>query len=102
MFITGIHEEAQEDVIIDKFSEYGQVMNIHLNLDRRTGFVKGYCLVEYSKFEEARAAVSELNGKSLYDQEIKVDFAFKKKLLTENASSGRVGEDLRSKSPIRV
>ncbi|GJN75913.1 RNA recognition motif domain-containingprotein [Purpureocillium lilacinum] len=95
--VTNVHEEADEEAIQDKFGDYGEIKNLHLNLDRRSGYVKGYALIEYSTLEEARAAIDGAHDTKLLDQTVQVDFAF----VRPPPGKGRAGRNRRGRSRSR-
>ncbi|KAE8711326.1 RNA-binding protein 8A [Hibiscus syriacus] len=103
ILVIGVHEEAQEDDLHNAFGEFGEVKNLHLNLDRRAGFVKGYALIEYEKFEEAKNAISAMDGAELLTQIINVDWTFSNgpSIGSSKRKTMRAGWTNHSRSPRR-
>ncbi|CAN8321374.1 unnamed protein product [Cochlearia groenlandica] len=103
ILVAGVHEEAQEEDITNAFGEFGEIKSLHLNLDRRTGFVKGYALIEYEKSEEAQGAITTMNGAELLTQNVSVDWAFSNgpSVGSYRRKNPRSGRSQRSRSPRR-
>jgi len=52
------------------------VKDLHLNLDRRTGYFKGYGIVQYTAERNAAAAIRGLNGRGFLGRDLSADWAF--------------------------
>lgn len=76
VFLCGIHSETTEDDLHEHCAEFGPVKNIRMVLDHRTGYVKGYAIVEYESFREAQEAVEGLDGTRLMDSVLQASWAF--------------------------
>lgn len=101
LIVTNLDEETTEEDIMNYFGDFGTVDNIHLNLDRQSGYVKGYAFLEYRKYEQAVAAIEDGNGTELLGKHIRVAFAFVRNVdndFTENKSKDQVENEERARS----
>ncbi|XP_062212792.1 RNA-binding protein Y14B-like [Phragmites australis] len=99
ILVSGVKEDAEEDDLHNVFSEFGHVKDLHFNLERRTGYGKGYALIEYGSFEEAQTAIRAMNGTQLLTKTVYVDWAFSRGP-TQNFMSTRPSRP-RSRTPPR-
>ena len=70
IIVTNVHEEATEEDLTDKFADYGEIKNLHLNLDRRTGYVKVSRLIGFSSL---RATIVRVEANSAWSIGVCVD-----------------------------
>jgi RNA-binding protein 8A len=107
ILLTNLHEEVTEEDLQNVFGAFGSVRNLHLNLDRRTGYVKGYALLEYSTKEEAEKAVAEGDGEEILGMKCRAGWCFVRTPVAEGKGGGggkggkSGGKRGRSRSPER-
>ncbi len=78
MFVGNLPPDASEDGVTDLFSEYGTVRSIRLATDVFTGKCRGFGFIEMEG-HEARAAISDLDGKTWGGKPLRVRFEDKKR-----------------------
>ncbi|XP_039536250.1 RNA-binding motif protein, X-linked 2 [Pimephales promelas] len=73
VFIGGFPYDLTEGDIICVFSQYGEIANINLVRDKKTGKSKGFCFLCYEDQRSTVLAVDNFNGIKIKGRTIRVD-----------------------------
>jgi RNA recognition motif-containing protein len=80
LFVYGVDEYTENHDIQSEFSKYGTVTDVY-----NTG--KGYAFVTFDRDEDAKTAIQEMDGQTVFGKQIKVNAARPK----EGGGGGRGG-----------
>jgi RNA recognition motif-containing protein len=75
IFIRNLDSEATEEQLRTLFEGHGTVGSVTIVKDRDTGQSRGFAFVEMPSAEEARAAITGVNGIRLNDRILQVNEA---------------------------
>jgi RNA recognition motif-containing protein len=75
LYVGNLSYNTTEDELRDIFAAYGQPDSVKVITDRDTGRSKGFGFVEFANDQEARAAISGLNGKDVGGRALTVNEA---------------------------
>jgi len=73
IFIGGLPYGLTEGDILCVFSQYGEIVNVNLVRDKKTGKTKGFCFLCYEDQRSTILAVDNFNGIKLGGRTIRVD-----------------------------
>ena len=75
LYVGNLSYSTTEDDLRQLFGAYGTPDSVSVISDRGTGRSKGFGFVEFSKDEEAKAAMAALNGKEIDGRALTVEVA---------------------------
>ncbi|MFN2126588.1 MAG: RNA recognition motif domain-containing protein [Anaerolineales bacterium] len=75
IYVGNLDYKVNESDLESLFSEYGTVSSVKIISDKYNGRSKGFGFVEMENNDEAKKAVSGLNGSSLKSRDITVNEA---------------------------
>ncbi len=75
VYVGNLSYETTDDELRELFKECGNVASIRIITDAYTGKSRGFAFIEMETSEEAKSAISTLNGRELNGKVIKVDEA---------------------------
>ena len=91
LFVGGLSWDTTDEGLRQAFASYGEVTEAKVITDRDTGRSRGFGFVTFAQDEDAKTAISKVDGTSLDGKTIKVNEAQEKSPRRGGRSGGGVG-----------
>ncbi len=88
LFVGGLSFNTTSDGLTQFFAQAGTVVSANVVTDQMSGRSRGFGFVEMSTPEEAKQAITQLNGREFEGRRLTIDFAKPK---TESGRGGGFG-----------
>jgi len=91
LFVGGLSWDTTDDGLRQAFASYGEITEAKVITDRDTGRSRGFGFVTFDQDEDAKTAISKMNGTNLDGKTIKVNEAQQKSARGGGRSGGGFG-----------
>ena len=91
LYVGNLPFDTTEDDLHQLFSAHGQIVSTKLITDMETGRSRGFGFVEMSSAEEAKAAITALDGKEVDGRNLKVNEAKPQEKRSGGGGGGNYG-----------
>ena len=85
IYVGNLSFDVTEEDLRQEFAAFGEVTSVNVIKDKYSGSPRGFAFVEMPKLSEGQAAITNLNGKTLLERELRVNPA------TERSEKGGRG-----------
>ena len=75
LFVGGLSWGTDDNGLKSAFEEFGPISNARVITDRDTGRSRGFGFVTFNQDEDAKEAVSKLDGSTLDGRQVRVNYA---------------------------
>lgn len=73
LYVGNLSKQVTDAQLNELGAPYGQLVSANVATERKSGESKGFGFIEYSNADEARAAITGLDGRDVNGQALKVN-----------------------------
>src|SRR5687768_9805270 len=75
LYVGNLSFSTTEEALKEAFSEFGEIVDVKLMIERETGRSRGFGFVELATSDAAKAAIEQMNGAVLDGRSLRVNEA---------------------------